>query len=233
MSKASHVARDIVLLMVTCMAWLAADAREILAQDAQQPRFADIIDDLSDALGLPTLRAQAPQSETERELRVWIGFGLYQPEEAIRIVQNEQQTLGARTFYWDAPTDSVLEAAADQDPDRYSTGEMRSVLKDEAGCRDFRQVRTYEFCDVPLAPAQSWRELLRGLDSLGIESLPDETSLVPRLPTGIDGTTMVVEVRRGAMYRSYSYWLPRPEATQPEVRRAEAIMELLGSIGER
>jgi hypothetical protein len=161
-----------------------------------------------------------------------VGFGIYQPEEAIGLQAN-QQTSGVRTLYWNAPSDSAREAESDRDPNRYSTRELRLALKDGSGCRDFRQAGTYELCDIPLAPSQSWGKLLGALDSLGIESLPDEDSLVPRPPIGIDGTTMVVEVRRGRGYRSYSYWLPRPDAIQPEIRRAGAIMELLSSIGDR
>jgi len=157
---------------------------------------------------------------------------MYQPEEVIRIVQDEQQTSGARILYWSAPSDSALEAASDRDPNRYSTREMRMELE-VTGCRDFRPVGAYELCDIPLAPSQSWHAVLGALDSLGIESLPDEASLVPRPPMGFDGTTMVVEVRRGRAYRSYSYWWPRMDAVQPEVRRAASIMELLGSIGDR
>ena len=232
MIKASDMARRILTLTGAGTALLGAETCELLAQDQPRAGFPEIIEYLSNALGLPPLRTQGPQAEAGRELRIWIGFGIYQPEEVIRIVQDEQQTSGARTLYWNAPSDSALEAESDRDPNRFSTRELRLALKDGSGCRDFRQAGTYELCDIPLAPSQSWDELLGVLDSLGVESLPDEASLVPRPPIGIDGTTMVVEVRRGMSYRTYSYWLPRPDAIQPEIRRAGAIMQLLGSIGD-
>jgi hypothetical protein len=50
---------------------------------------------------------------------------------------------------------------------------------------------------------------------------------------GLDGWSIVVEVRDGASYRTYSYWVPEATAPEPEVRRAAAIVDLVSRIGYR
>jgi hypothetical protein len=43
----------------------------------------------------------------------------------------------------------------------------------------------------------------------------------------------VVEVRNGASYRTYSFFMPEAAAAESQERRAAAIVELVGRIGYR
>jgi hypothetical protein len=82
-------------------------------------------------------------------------------------------------------------------------------------------------CAATLAPGQSWAGILALLDSLGVSQLPDGTAI------GLDGWSLVVEVREGSRYHSYNYFMPQTTAPEPEVRSAAAIADLVGRIGYR
>jgi hypothetical protein len=114
---------------------------------------------------------------------------------------------------------------------RSATASCERVCSNTSGCSSFLERAEYELCEVTLAQGQSWPSILASLDSLDIEILPDEATVIPPGRIGLDGVTMVVEVLAGSQYRTYSYWSPKANAPQPEVRRAAAILDAVSDIG--
>lgn len=200
-----------------------------LAQDshAPEPKYAYYLDEMGQAFGVEPLRAGSGLPAGHREIRIWIGFGLFQPETFTRIQSDGHVVRGDHIFWWSAATDSAEQANAERDPNLIGNAELYASLRKAVGCGALRRHGEYEMCAATLAAGQSWAAILASLDSLAITSLPDGTAI------GLDGWCVVVEVREGARYHTYSYWVPQPTAPEPEVRSAAAIADLVGRIGYR
>jgi hypothetical protein len=198
-----------------------------------EPEFAYYLREIGAALGVEPLWQANHVSTGHREVRIWIGFGLFAPETFVQIMSDGSSVRGKKIFWWPAATDPAQEVAADQDSSLISNKELYANLRHTAGCGARQHRGEYEVCTASLAPGQSWAAILTALDSLGVATLPDAASLSPPGPTGLDGWSIVVEVREGPKYRSYHYWSPQETAAQPEVRRAAAMEAIVDRIGYR
>jgi hypothetical protein len=185
------------------------------------------LEEIGRAVGVKPLHAGSALPSGHREVQIWIGFGLIEPETFTRIRTDGTSVRGSKVFLWSRSTDRAGEANADRDPNLISNGELHANLRKTAGCGPRRRRGQYEMCSATLAAGQSWQGLLQSLDSLGIDALPNGTVM------GLDGWSVVVEVRDGASYRTYSYWTPEATSPDPEVRRAAAIVELVNRITYR
>ena len=86
-------------------------------------------------------------------------------------------------------------------------------------------------CEASLLQGQSWTRIWEQLNWLGVTSLPDQSELNPPGGIGLDGFTLIVEIRDRGRYRAYSYWSPVPDASQHEVRTAAARVGIMGGAG--
>lgn len=206
----------------TCLALTLTLARVTWAQSHVYR-----IDEIGRVIGVQPLHAGGELPSGHREVQIWVGFGMIEPETFTRIRTDGRSVRGTKIFWWSRATDRAAEANADRDPNLISNGELYTNLRQTAGCGPRRRRGQYEMCAATLAADQSWQGILQSLDSLGIDALPNGTGM------GLDGWGVVVEVRDGASYRTYSYWVPQAAAPEPEVRRAAAIVELVGRIGYR
>ena len=82
-----------------------AVAQRRVARDTLTPRFAEHIDHLAAAIGLGPLRVDSGW-RAARELRMWIGFGIYVPQEIVRFVETDAGVTGQYTLWW-YPNDSA------------------------------------------------------------------------------------------------------------------------------
>jgi len=199
----------------------------MLASAAWAQTYAYRTDEIGRLLGLKPLYAESGRPSSQREVRIWIGFGMIEPETLTRLHTDGTSVRGSKIYWWSRTTDPAAEAEADRDPNLISNGELYVNLQKTAGCRGRHRRGAYEMCEATLAPGQSWQAVLQSLDSLGIDALPNGTAM------GLDGWRVVVEVRDGARYRTYSYFMPESTDTNLEVRSAAAIVELVGRIGYR
>jgi hypothetical protein len=191
---ASRALGTCLLLAVTPLALLSGQASTV-----SEPRHAYYLDELAKAFEVPPLRAGKGFPDGHREIRIWIGFGLFQPQTFTRIQSDGRSVTGSHLFWWATATDSLEEAEADRDPKLMSNAELYASLRKAAGCGALRRHDGTESCAATLGPGQSWAGVLASLDSLGIATLPDGKAF------GLDGWRVVVELRDGASYRTYSY----------------------------
>jgi hypothetical protein len=196
-----------------------------LARIAVAQNFAYEIEERSLRAGVKPL-AEHELAGGEREVRIWLGFGMIEPETFTRIRADGGLVQGSKTFSWTHAT-RAEEAAAEQDPNLISNGELYANLRKTAACGPRRRRGEYEMCSARLAAGQSWQAILQSLDSLGIGDLANGNSI------GMDGWHLVVEVRDSASYRTYSFFMPDAAAAGPQERRAAAIVEVVGRIGYR
>lgn len=200
---------------------------------SSEPEFAYRLRKVGSAVGWAPLWTATNVPAGHREIRIWIGFGLFAPQTVTQITSDGTSVRGKKIFWWPAPTDAESEAEADRDSSRTSKGELYTELRKTVGCGARQRSGKYEWCAASLAPGQTWVVILRTLDSLGVTTLPDAASLSPPARSGLDGWSMVVEVREGPNYRTYEYWSPEKSADQPEVRRAAAIAAIVYGIGKK
>jgi len=205
----------------TCLALLITLAHGAVAQT-----HAYALEERGRIVGVEPLHAGGGLPTGEREIRIWTGFGMIEPETFTRLRTDGRGVRGTKIFWWSRNT-RADETAADRDSHLISNGELYANLRKTAGCGPKRQRGDYEMCAATLARGQSWPAILQSLDSLGVGELSSGTAL------GLDGWLVVVEVRDGASYRTYSYFMPEATAPEPQERRAAAIAELVGRIGYR
>jgi hypothetical protein len=198
-----------------------------LARVAWAQTYAYRTDEIGRVVGVKPLYAGSGLPSSQREVRIWIGFGLIEPETFTRIRTDGTSVRGTKIYWWSSATDRAAEDNADRDPNLIGNGELYANLRQTAGCGTRRRRGRYEMCAATLAAGQSWQGILQSLDSLGIGDLPNGTAM------GLDGWSVVVEVRDGTSYRTYSDWMPEATAPEPKVRSAAAIVELVSRIGFR
>jgi hypothetical protein len=222
-------------VFLVLLAFLVVHLTPAQGQSAQrsEPKYAYYLREIGGSLGVKPLWATNNIPTGHREVRIWIGFGLFAPEIFTQIESDGSFVRGKRIFWWSTSTDPAQEAAADRDSSLISDAELYANLRQTAGCGARQHRRKYEMCTASLAPVQSWSAILTTLDSLGIATLPDAETLTPPGATGLDGWSIVVEVREGLNYRAYHYWSPEETASQPEVQRAAAIDAVVLRIGYR
>lgn len=167
------------------------------------------------ALGWAPLR-EAPLPAQTREYRLWHS-GVFAPlETVVRIVATGDTVRGEAAVWWSG--DAAGRAKLGQWVDQY----------DGPRCERLPPVALAEACRFrqPLATG-TWNDVLRTVDSLGANRLPGG-------PTGgLDGYTLVVEVRRGADYRAYEYWAPELTPGYAGTREAAQLAALVERLTGR
>jgi hypothetical protein len=187
--------------------------------------FRSVIDSIASTAGLASLRDSPLPPGVSREIRAYIGFGLGAIDQAVRLWEDGEAVHGWLGLSWPGvrlPYRIANGSAADHEvAEREFASWVAQIrqIADSVGCEDLRQRPHHEVCTMPPLQTTRWVAGLGRLDSLGIGRLPHP---VGRL--GLDGVTLVVEVRDPSGFRSYSYWTPRDDAPDPNERAAAAIM---------
>lgn len=188
-----------------------------------KPFLLQFTHDAAKASGIGTLRDNAiPEGETE--LRIWVGFGLIQPDHLLRLrVDASGNVTGDVLAYF---------------PRRLARGYLEGRMHTDARaswnrlvsrCGVIHEGAVDDACFKKLSRAPDWRKVHRDLVEKGVETLPDQDELPPDGVDILDGVAMVVEVRKGAQYRAYEYSNPRLHA-QPEAQAAAEILRLASTV---
>jgi hypothetical protein len=189
------------------------------------PVFRSVIDSIASTAGLASLRDTPLPANASREIRAYVGFGLGAIEQVVRLWEDGEGVHGWHGLSWPGvrlPYHIANGSEADHEAARRDFAgwvEQIRQIADSLGCEHLRQRPHHEVCTMSPLPATQWAAALGRLDSLGIGRLPH-----PADRLGLDGVTLVVEVRDRSGYRSYSYWTPRDDAADPDERAAAAIM---------
>ena len=155
---------------------------------------------------------ELPIPEGQREIRIWIGFGILRIERMLRL------RVGADGEV----TGDVINSFRISDLPAEDAQELRAgILK---GCADWKQGTETETCISRFRWRQNWSCIYRRLIDLGIDQLPDESRLPEPEFDVNDGVAMVVEIRDGGRYRAYQYSNPGFR-TEPEAVSALKIMQ--------
>lgn len=153
----------------------------------------------------------------EREVRVWIGFGLMLPEHMLRFRVSSSGDISGESFVYYPEDLSYL------DP-RDASAFRRKV---KSRCTNFKTGAEVVICTATYKKAPDWHAIYKQLVGLGLLELPDQSTL-PRPSTVLDGVAMVVEIKSGASYRAYEYSNPRFR-TEPEAMNASQIMDVVSA----
>jgi hypothetical protein len=207
--------------------------------EREPPAFAFATDPVATLMSLPPLYLVELPDSVE-ELRIWVGFGIVIPHVLLRITKTEEGVAGDFVYWWNA-----MEHPAHGSVFASFYSEMRQ-LAGRNGCkeaqigmestehRDGMEIKHREWvfaCQVDFGSREpDWSALRERLRELRVFDLPDQRTLESRRIVIADGVSIVVEVLRGAHYRTYRYDSPhlRP---WPEAKFADSIIDLVQSLG--
>lgn len=184
------------------------------------PTFAWVTDPVAAARGLPVLR-DASLPEGYRELRLWVGFGMFLPRELLRIVETADGRVEGELLAWWARHEAM---------ESDSLPSVREVYGRD-GCEYGGTNELAGYCRVRFAPQPDWSAVLGRLDDLEAGLLPDP-SILPGGRMSLEGRSIEVEIRTGSRYHSYSYNNPLTQPW-PDARTAEKIMQLVDGLVAR
>ena len=189
---------------------------------ADTVEYGDLVTPAAKALGLRPL-SEVSLPSAGREVRVWIiGMAIHS---LLRIAEQNGRVQGEAAKFWRSESFGPIDKPEPEWVARFRRDQVQS------GCRPIRRVGGVEACKGASLSGVDWRRVLLQLDSLGISTLADPQTLArddPFLGMSADGWSMVVEIRTGNQYRTYSYdnpyWAPWPEA-----RVAEEIAKIVNA----
>ena len=180
-----------------------------------RPEFAATIDTVAAALSLPPLR-RVRLPTPYRELRLWYGFGLFEPHGFVRIVSHHG-AVGGEMYLWGNRREGSAPEITGHD----------EWLRRYFGCiaESTSQDSEISLCRVRFETTSPWREALDTFENHNVWDLPDQADDI----IGFDGWSLVVEALEGAKYRTYEYWVPDSSRGAAE-RDAEAILDYAWSL---
>jgi hypothetical protein len=216
-----RVAPQLLCLTLLCIATSASPAQIVGANADSIPNDSWVgiyfrsFDRGARAAGLAPLRETTLRAG-EREVRLWTGTGLAAKKELYRWTERNGRVLGELIYYWSVtpvfPIEKPGETTHDLLLHMYGSSCERVVTTSEmASCRPrFRR-------EPP------WARVLRQAESLGLWMIPDPSTLPSDRLIGIDGWSMVVELRDGPRYRTYYYHNPWSHTAWPSAAQANNV----------
>jgi hypothetical protein len=185
------------------------------------PDYVASLDPVVRAVGLKPLRHTYLSADT-REVRLWIGGGLFWPQDLYRVVSENGRVTGEWYRYWDSPA-----------PDRTSVIRIPFGILVRAGlagqCGSIRTRGDTEVCEVRFSHEPDWSAVLDRMSEAEVWTLPDQTALPDDRIMVADGWMLTVEIRQGRQYRTYNYSNPGSHQ-QPEAKQARRIADALRSL---
>jgi hypothetical protein len=177
-------------------------------------------DRVAGAAGLAPLR-ETVLPAGEREIRVWTQIEIAEPRHFYRFVERRGRVTGELVDYWrNEPSDTL----------GGETRHDRMLYWLRGRCAEFGASQADEACRVRFVREPAWMRVLRETERLGLWTLPDPSVLRGPKWIGVDGWTMVVELRDGPRYRTYRYRNPGFHEEWPSATQASRIARTLGSI---
>lgn len=185
--------------------------------DTVAPRYGAAYDDEATALGLVPLRRLA-LPEGDAEIRIWSGWGIMAADRMVRLSRHGDRVDGGAGWHW----------KVDPHP-AWTTIDATLRYQHSGQCNALKRAGDVEGCDARMARRPPWESLWDSLTRLSVWTLPDQATLPSDGLNFFDGWGMVVEVRSGGYFRSYSY--SNPDAhRQPEQKLAAQIARLVDGI---
>lgn len=182
------------LLLALVLVWLGA--RPAVAQEGRRSGWLyQTVDSVSKALDLPSL-PQISLREDEREIRLWVGFGILHPMLFLRLTETSDLISGQ--LYWWSATRSYSARMARSDTLR---SEIENIMI-QRGCGQIQWSGSVAVCRVQFGDEPDWAQTLASLDSLNVMSLPSQG---PGDLVTLHGTCLVGEAKRGHAIWNFDY----------------------------
>jgi hypothetical protein len=186
------------------------------AESTGQPFLLQFIDSAAQTAGIGSLK-DTNVPEGNREIRIWIGFGIFAPEKMLRLqVTSTGSVIGHVLVHYKS--------------DLSYMGDDQVTFRKEIAenCTDLRRGSEQETCLSTFSRNPNWQNIYKKLVRLGVETLPDESTLPPPEIEVNDGVCVLVELRDSAHYRAYEYCNPFARKG-PE---AAAATKLIGTVSK-
>jgi hypothetical protein len=195
---------------------------------AQTPEYTATLDGAAITAGLPLMR-RAVLPAGVRQIRLWAGFGNVEPDDMIDLVQRNGEVTGRQLYWFKNPSeyDTLMPGGHDfQFRFAQRIKECGDVRRRDADTTEDGFTHWITCSAAPSRDAK-WARLWNQIDSLGVWSLPSDTTLIQyRGIVHTDGVSLVVELREGDRYRTYSYSDPGGQPA-PQAAFANRISRLV------
>ena len=154
------------------------------------------------------------------EARMWADFGLRVPEKMVRIVVRKNAPVEVDVYWYF----SAYESPADKTYMAFMHAVSKTYLEFIRKCQPVGASSHIEACRRSAVAGAEAQNLLQEFSRLGIWNLPDQRDVNDDGNVhGTDGSSIVVELRVGAHYRSYS-WSNPDTSSGKEGKRADALL---------
>ena len=212
--------------------WVAAPASpaqivgsnvDSIPNDSWVRIYFDHFDQGAKAAGLAPLRESALPAG-EREVRLWTQVEIGVPKQLYRFTERGGRVRGEVVEYWSLERGDF----ADERPGETMHDLMLYTLRGR--CDHFTTSADAAACRARFRREPSWAAVLRAAESHGLWSLPDPSVLPKENTIGIDGWTMVVELRDGPRYRTYRYHNPGSHPQWASDAQASGIVGVLRGL---
>lgn len=205
------------LLRGLLFASLMLAAAQATANEREEPFLLQFTSEAVTTAGMGTLKESHIPDQTS-EIRVWIGFGVVQPQKMLRLrVNADGGVSGEILVHFPSDLTYMEDHAAEF---------RRDVMRN---CTNLRTGKESDVCTATLKNTPSWDALYKNLFRLGITTLPDQSELPQPEIDVLDGIAMVVEVREGSSYRAYEYSNPAFRS-EPEAEAATMIIHAIADV---
>jgi hypothetical protein len=181
-------------------------------------------DEAEKAAQLAPLR-ETPLRPGEREIRLWNQVELGVPKQLHRFTERDGRVRGEVVYYWSREPGGL---ARDERPGETMHDLMLYTMRGR--CDRFTTSTEAAACRARYRREPPWKGALRAAEALGLWTLPDPSVLPKENTVGFDGTTMVVELRDGARYRTYQYHNPGMHPQWPSDSQAVRILGAMQAI---
>ena len=176
------------------------------------------------AAGLEPLRSvRLPAGE--REVRIWTLVEIAIPRQLYRFVDRGGRVTGELIYHWPTPPPDT---AMDERPGETTHDLM--VYSQRGRCDRFAVAEQTGICRARFTRTPDWGSVLRTVESHGLWTIPDPSTLPPDSVVVFDGWTIVVEVRDSSGYRTYRYNNPDSHPKWPSAAQVAKVASALGGI---
>jgi hypothetical protein len=204
------------MILSGCLSNMPASADKI---NDETGGFVEFTDKKARAIDLTPLREKS-LAHGNKEIRIWVGFGVVSPEDLLIInIDNSGNVSGRKVLTYNRDPEDWKD-----DPE-----ELEYFLDSiYSRCELIGSFKHLESCGLKHNEIFDWSKIYTKLEKLDIWTLPDESKLPELEIVILDGFSVFVELHDSISYRAYHYGNPGFRKDKEAQNASEIMSFVLG-----